>query len=375
MVTLTSIDPFAYWPGSRSGIAGIGKGRGKPESRGYVFHSNYVPLEPGVNVAEITFDSLVATTGLLSLRIYRNKADSQPAITEHAKTTVLLPSLAAAPRSIRIGFEAEEGAEYAFIGMVIGDCKAHAEGLTLLVGRNVNADDPNQLRSQFGRNRARSAIKLGSSHFPTLDYPVSQDFTLDQTREPAFERWTAHLPATDALTDRWEVAYILRSLEVYGRLEQGARGLGVCAAADPVGALADAEGCVTARVLCAPGETLAAALERGAPGDDGFGYDFLWSRRGVLDGLTSEEVLDAASAALTRLRPGGLAVLMVDATSNIRNGAGLDHHALARISLGLVAAGQIVAQIRHLRESGPPVDDGFTPFGIIVRKSTDLLSA
>ena len=364
-MTMQSLDPFGYWPSQRSRIRGVG-GPEKAEDRNYVFHSSYVPVPPGPAVAEIGFADLEAETGMISLRVFQHLATNVPAVTEHGKTTALLPSIAKTDRVVRVPFEALPDAQYAVTGYVFGECEARAKAIDIMIGpRATEAEDPLRARSLFGRLRARRVASLASSSSPSLAWPVSQGFSEDQTYEPDYARLTADLPAGTTPHARWETAYIVRVLEQYGRTEPGARGIGFAMASDPAARLIVAAGCAVTSVVLSPGETIADACTRALPGPDaGRGFDFVWTRSEVFGAGGSERVLGLIEELLERLRPGGLGIHLV------RTGGELDANALNRIGIGVAAMGHIVAQLRpaEVRDAPGPI-----PFGFVVRKSTDAI--
>ena len=360
-MTGQTLDPFGYWPAKRSRIRPLG-GSDKTDDADYVFHTSYVALSPGPSVAEVSFDELTAGTGMIAVRIFQHLASGNPAVTEQGKITALLPSIARTQRSIRVPFEALPGATYAVTGYVFAECDARAKGLDVtLRPRPTEADDPLRARSMFGRLKARFAAGLSAPDAATLQWPVSQGFTVAQTREPDFHRLTSEMSGALSAPERWELAYIVRVLEQYGRLEPGARGLALAAASDPAAAHAARSGCELRSVILAPGETLADACARHLPEpDEARGFDFAWTRSGVFGPADSARTIGLIEELLDRLRPGGLGIHMVSM------GDGIDRHALNRIALGIAALGHIVAQLRY-----PAADSGPVPFGVVFRKTTE----
>ena len=369
---LSPIDPFGFWPAQRSAIAGLG-GKEKPTDRSYVFHSPYVSVEPGRITVEVEFAGLEARSGMLLIRIYQNLSGT---VTERTRTTTLLPPLAVSTRPIRLPFLADAGADYAVLGHIIGDTDARATAVQVRIGRSLtDAIDPEQHRSQFGRNQARLQTRLSSDGTPSLAYPVSQGFTPCQLQGETFAKWDTQLSGDAPDVARWEAAYILQALEVYGRLTTGARGLGFGAPNDPVAAIAMRSGCVVTAAPLSPGETMEHALDRLSNDETAFGFDFLWSRSGALDGLRSAQILERIDSAFEHLKPGGLAILLLAVTPDQPSGAtiGLDANAIQRVAIGMIASGHIVAQLRIMPLIGP--SGAAQPFGLIVRKSTDQVNA
>lgn len=365
------LDPFGYWPTFRSRVVGLG-GDQEPNDLSYIFHTPYTAVDAGPAVATIAFDGLTAASGLIEVSIFQRHAEHTPQVTEQGKVGALLSTLARNGRSIRLPFEAISGADYAVIGLAFGECTARARSLAIAIGTRSRSDDLSRTRSQFGRLKARHATALASIERPSLRGPVSQGFSLAQIEEADFARWATRLASSDPAAVRWEAAYILRTLEAYGRLEPGARGLGLARDADPVTAIVDAAGCSTITVALRSGEEAVAALDRTFAGrSDGTGFDFLWTRGGVMDGLPSVRAETTVEDLLERLRPGGLAVCIFAAGDDTRADV-LDPNALNRLALSLVANGHIVAQLRHdHRANDQAKRDPVVPFGIVVRRAID----
>lgn len=364
MVSVQQLDPFGYWPAQRSRIRGLG-GPERSADANYVFHTPYVALPEGPSLATVSFDGLSADSGMVAVRVFQHLEGAAPPVTEQGKLTAVLPAIAKSGRPIRIPFRALAGAQYAITGYVFGECVAEAAGIDVAISpRDTDVDDPSSSRSMFGRLRARRVSALASGDAPTLSWPVSQGFTPDQLQEAEYQQLIDDRSPAVSPTERWEIAYIIRVLDVYGRLGDGARGLSIATGPDGAAALARKAGCDIATLI------VSGALDGGPIGAPdgasaaGAAYDFLWSRSDVLGDAGSARVLGAIEELLERVRPGGLVIQMVRLSETI------DRHAINRISLGLAALGHIVAQVRH----GETAGNG-TPFGIVVRKSTDDDSA
>jgi hypothetical protein len=370
-VTQKSLDPFGYWPTFRSRIVGLG-GADDPTDLSYIFHSPYTPVEPGPAVANVAFEGLAAAAGLIEVSVFQRHAEHTPQVTESGKVGALLSTVARTNRPIRVAFEAIPGAEYAVIGLAFGECRARARSVTLEIGARSQNDDLTRQRSQFGRLKARHATALASTERPSLRAPVSQGFSQAQTREEDFARWATRFAVDRPLISRWEAIYILRTLEIYGRLEPGARGLGFTRDVDHVGAVAESLGCSIVGVTLSPGEEIAAAIDRTlSDRADAAGFDFLWTRGGVLEGLGPVRAESTVTDLLDRLRPGGLAIYIFAAGNDTRDDV-FDSNALNRLALGLVADGHIVAQLRHdHKDDRSSSRDPIVPFGIVVRRTTE----
>lgn len=363
-MTAQSLDPFGYWPEQRSRIRPLG-GKGRSTDQNYVFHTPYADVPAGPAFAEVSFEGLAADAGMLAVRIFQHRPAGTPATTEQGKTTALLPSIAKTGRSIKVPFQALADARYAVTGYVFGECEAQAGAVRITVQpRPTEIDDPTKARSIFGRLKARHTASLADRHAPSLEWPVSQGFTIEQTREPAFAEFDEHLPRSASSAERWESAYILSVLEHYGRLQEGARGLALSRATDPAATIAARAGCAIRSVVLSPEESIADACARELPGAKGAGFDFIWARSDVLSAAGSTPALGMIDELFESLRPAGLLIQM------FRTGGETDRNAINRIILGVAAAGHIAAQVRH-----GDSDVTANPFGIIVRKSTEDVMA
>jgi hypothetical protein len=364
-MTGMTLDPFGYWPAQRSRVRPLG-GSEKPDDANYVFHTTYAALPAGQSVAEISFDALAAETGMIGVRIFQHLPSGIPAVTEQGKTTALLPSIAKTKRSIKVPFEALDGATYAVTGYVYGECEARATAIDVSIAPLPSgSEDPSRIRSMFGRLKARHVADLATASPPALSWPVSQGFTIEQTCEPDFARITSDLPAQLPAPERWENAYIIRVLEQYGRLDPGARGLALSMATDPAATHVAKAGGDVRSIILSPGESIADACARQLPaGAEARGFDYLWTRSDVFGAGGSARAIGMIEELLERLRPGGLGIHLV------RTGGEMDRDALNRVALGLAALGQIVAQLRY-----PAAGAGAIPFGFVVRKSTEDIIA
>jgi len=362
-MTSPAIDPFGYWPAKRSSIAGLG-GTEPADDQGYVFHSSYLPVAVGRTAVEIEFEELDAKSGLFSLRVFELRNGG---ITEAAQTTVLLPPLSLTPRPVRLPFQSREGAQYAFVGYVIGDCEASASAVRLTVAPSGGDEaDPEQGRSQFGRKQARRATRISTDGAPTLAYPVSQGFTERQLEEPDFAYWGSKLDAGQTPEQRWEAAYILRVLDVYGRLLPGAKGGAIATADDRVAPLVEQAGCAVTTAIVTDGQMLSSHLITMTTDWSNAAFDFIWAHSAALDGGGPDKLMELVDQILHWLKPGGLGIILRRWERSGEDG-GLDTNAIQKLALALVAAGHIVGQLRFAAESEAHAD---APFGLIVRAAT-----
>lgn len=348
------LNAFNYWPLTVSRIKGLGGAEASPDPS-YVFHTEYSAVGAGPRIARVKLNGLVAEAGTLTVRIFRYQEGAPVPVTMAGEATARLYNLAAAARAVVVDFPAEADATYAVGGFVFDHCDARANDVEVRIAPRRQL--PQQEPSRFGTRMARRVGLLTDNAAPSFAAPVSQGFSTAQLAENAFSDWAGVEPEDATPEARWEAAYILQVLRVYGRLQPEAAGLGVTAGADGVGEAARAAECRVTEIAvdAALGVTgtLAAARTEASPA----GFDFIWSRRAVWIGQPEAALREQLNELLALLAPGGLAVHCVPAEPE-----GLDRNALNRLALGFVADGHIVAELRH-------GGGGVRVFGLIVRKA------
>ena len=338
------LDPFAFWPGAKSRIEGLGGEALAPEPDA-VFHTSYTSFDPGPLTVDIVFAGLTATRGQMLLHAMAMPDDGTPPRAQ-ATTMVDLAELAAAESRHRLPVMVKNGHAYAFMARIVdGDTDAAATALTLQADQH--ADGP-----AFARKLAAAkAVVFGSrSNLSGLivDVPAtladvqSQMCTAAQFDEPDYDRWLA-LMHRDKHRHRkqWEYVWICRALETMGCLTEDARGLGFGCGIEPLPAVFAAHGIdVTATdlggkdrrakrwqetaqhllsvealsdpAICPP-DRFFARVEVGAvdmnavPATLG-GYDFCWSSCSLEHLGSLDAGLRFIELSLDTLKPGGVAV-------------------------------------------------------------------
>jgi len=386
-------DPFAFWPGRSSRVAGLGGGRvgqRADDDPGYVFHTAYHALPAGPVTGALRFRGLAADAGTLSVGV--NALAPDGSAERVSDRSFRLGELARADEPARFGFEALPDHRYAVLGNVYDPATACASGLDLTLecgGRTAEDAALADARAPMAARRhfRRAAAMLGDTP-ATLADPVSQTCTAAQFDEPEYARWLdrLHLPL-HRHRKQWEYVYILRALERYGALFDGARGLGFGVGREPLPALMAAMGClVTATDLdgadaratgwtgtdqhsggpdqlrrpdiCADAlfdERVAfRAVDMTRIPPDLTGYDFAWSSC-ALEHLGSIEAgLAFVRRSLECLRPGGIAVhttelnCVSDADTVTAGDTVLFRRRdLDRLAIELVSRGHGVAQLKY----------------------------
>lgn len=376
------VDAFGYVPLSASRIAGLGGDRAADDPH-YAFHTVYRAFEPGATRAVLRFDDLVAGVGELMVRVFSYAEARTNQVREEVSTTVFLREIAVSKRPFAIDFPAEPGIQYAIVGHIYSPTDARAAGLSIEIGHGEDESDDDAgspAESAFGQGKARRMFALRSVRPISFAFPVSQPFTAAQLTEDAFGEWRKRLPAGMAPPDQWEAGFILQTLQVYGRLQPGAHGLGFGPAGDPVGSLVRGMKCAVTIVEAASLDDVDAGVDRAtASGGRHAGFDFLWSRLTASTLGSDADIREFVSRTMDYLALGGLAVhifaAMPGASARAAPEEGwIDQNGIGKIALDSVARGHIVAQLKADRNPAlarvrtPPV-----PFGLIVRKSNDAI--
>lgn len=378
------LDPFAYVPEMASRIAGLG-GNDRPPEGDYAFHTPYVHVAEGIAHFRVHFGGLTATVGTLNLRVHMQTTGDPHARLATAER-VPFNRLVAMNGFYELRFEAFHGATYALYGGIVGDTDAAATGgLVVVLDRPA---DPNEIRTVAAeaRNTAYGGGALATPHLvstakPSLAAPVTQLATQAQLREAETRRWfrSDDRRRDVAPLDRWRSAYVLQAIEAYGFLQPGARGAGLdCRQEDVFAALA-AQGCSVDAVVPPDHEVggIEGASVRSASlvplASEIVNYDFLWT-----DALCSRlGTADAAARfieqSMLALRPGGLAVHVVEYDPTDQEYGVFRRGDVERVCLILISRGHDVAEFRVDETKVITDPDGRSACGIICRKA--VLSA
>jgi hypothetical protein len=427
-----TLDPFGFFEGATSRIAGLGGDQALPVAD-YAFHTAYTPLARGAARFVVQFTGLRATTGRLVVQVNM----ILPGSGAHARVVTIarlsLAALAAEGGVVEIACEGFAGSTYALLGTIVAETDAAADGLAITVEQG-GAGDP------FAEALARSrdgvfAIRADDPLTPlfdtgraTLAHPVSQPCTAAQFHEPAYEHWLARLQQPlFHHRKQWEFVYILQVLEACGMLRAGRRGLCFGVGREPLPALMASHGVYvvatdlpsdhgdmglwnasgqhgsTVTSLSYPtlcdDQTLARhvsyrAVDMTRIPEDLVDFDFTWSSCAYEHLGSIAAGLAFVARSVDCLRPGGVAVHTTELNLTSDDDT-LDHAAtvlfrrrdMERLALDLIAAGHSVAPIR-LDIGDTPLDQhvdvppyandphlkmaigryATTSFGIIVRR-------
>jgi hypothetical protein len=375
-----AVDPFAFFPDATSKIGGVG-GASRPPEPTYAFHTPYVLVARGARRFTIRFDGLLASRGSLLVRVHMTPPGGQAKIANSQRFQ--LADLATTGEC-EILFEGYSGCVYAIYAIVPDDTDATAKHISVVLDCAVGPEDDTvgnaplspaaDLVSDSGPIVGH--VRLSSLGKPTLADPVSQPFTLDQTRELSFLDWRRKTNASVPDSDLWKQLFVIQSLRRYGLLQPGAQGFGTLAGYDLLlGALETAGVLVSGPPDAGRGEDAIPARRSG-------GFDFSWDWIEPTD--TDWKIsLTRIEEGLKRIRMGGIAIVLFpfyafgEANVEPIDGA-MTVADVERLMLSLLARSEQVAQIKFAREAteiaakaqGSPNVASTIPFGMIVRRAS-----
>lgn len=238
--TAFSLDPFAFWPGARSRVDGLGGDAPAPQPDA-VFHTVYTSFDPGPLSVDLVFAQLAATRGSMLLHAMAQPDDGSPAKVQ-TNTLVDLTELAAAGGRYRLPVMVKPGHAYAFMARILND-DTDAQASALTVQTDQRADGPAFARKLAAAKSVVFGVRADSAGLvvdvsATLADVHSQMCTAAQFDEPDYDRWLG-LMHRDKHQHRkqWEYVWICRVLETMGCLAEGAYGLGFGCGVEPLPAL------------------------------------------------------------------------------------------------------------------------------------------
>ncbi len=432
-----SLDPFSFFAGIASRVTGLG-GNAPGHDPSYVFHTPYVRAARGHATFTVHFAGLAAKRGTLVLRVNMLPLDTGAHARLVTSERILLNRLVAQGGVASIRFEAFRDVSYAIYGTISDDVDVRADALTVTLDRPDDGSDYSGALAEsrstiFGSDSVRASSHLLSTDRATMADPVSQMCTSNQFDEPVYAEWAARLhEPVRRHRKQWEFVYILQSLQRYGMIQLGARGLGFGVGREPLPALLAAMGTRIVGTDLPPEHADSAMwLASGQHGlaidslrrpeicdeatfrqnvsfqpadmtdipDDLVNFDFCWSSCAYEHLGSINAGLQFVENSLQCLRPGGLAVHTTefnltsnDQTMDSGSTVIFRRRDMERLALGLISRGHEVAQIKldigdtpldqHI--DMPPYTDDVqlklllgryvtTSFGIIVRKAASPL--
>ena len=397
--TASSLDPFAFWPGVRSRITGLG-GPDDPSDADAVFHTAYIGFEPGPLSVDLVFAQLTATRGTMLLYVMALPDDGSDVKVQN-RTIVELADLAVTGGRYRLPVMVKRGHIYAFTARVLDDTDAAASALTLQTDQS--ADGPAFARKLAAARSTLFAPRADTSGLvveapATLATPRSQMCTAGQFDEPDYARWMGIMHREmHRHRKQWEYVWICRALEQWGMLRDGTRALGFGCGIEPLPAVFAAYGAnVTATdlgtedrrakrwqetsqhllsldvladpAICAPDlfaeRVEVAAVDMNAIPPSLTGYDFCWSSCSLEHLGSIDAGLRFIERSLDTLAPGGVAVhttelnLTSDSRTMTRGGTVLFRRRdIEKLARRMIAAGHEVLPITW--DQGDQPEDQF----------------
>jgi hypothetical protein len=375
------LNPFAFWPAYSSRLKTLG-GTEPCDDPDYVFHTLYAACGDGPIVMTVKASDLTAERGTLILRIHELPDGLGSSARQVAIAQVQMLDLIRGGGVATIGAHARHGHTYAALGHIYGDTVASASDLQVQVERRTPDPDAPDQPSDFTSTRIAATPAMVGTAPPSITGPTSQMCSAPQFRERVYADWAVHLGGSrkEMSLAQWERVYIARALDRYDMSRSGARGLAIGAANEPqlVNALA-ATGC---RMTVSIRPTHAGAvpvdnvlvLDPEEMPDTVRGFDFVFatSEQGVAGHW--KQRLSYIESILRCLKPGGLAIVLTDATAadETADAGLLVWPDIVRIGLTLLSRGHQVAQLRRdVRHPYFETDEAGierSVFGFIVRR-------
>lgn len=394
------LDPFTFFLGYRSAIKPLGGPVKGPDPK-YAFHTEYHEYRPGALIFQVTLHDLTVTYGELGIHLnaYVPGSGNNASLATAARFS--MTELSRTGGTFEVKIHAVKGVTYAIYGYLMDGTDAQAGAITIVVrelgvleaaGVPAEAFEP----TRFGNiDLQRPGNLIDDRRAPSFLDPVSQIMTQAQLSEDSFAALRDEIGQRDA-DDRmiWQQAFVLQALGRYGFLISGARGLclgeeGMDVISLLIGrnhaVVAGVDDICTARadhILLSQREMDFAKLP-----DDLRGFDFLWSI-GTADRMGgAREASLFVENAMRCLRPGGLAVHLMDLSIMDQRPANpavgrsaLYRQEIARIAVTLISRSHEVAQLnfgiagseaslgKRVSAIAEDISVPTIPFGLIARR-------
>lgn len=218
---MRTVDPFDYWRGHSSAIAGLGGLERSPDPR-YVFHTRYHDVRPGRARFVLRMGDVRASFGELSIRVHAWKPESDTNIALVSGTRLLLDGEQGADFTLPVHFASQKGVRYALYGYISEESDITAQ--TLEVSIDEAGDPalalPQPTVSVLALDRLSEETRPANAllHYGRVDIerPVSQSCTIGQlaalglsTREVRGEKGSSSIAS-------WSETLCLAALNAYG---------------------------------------------------------------------------------------------------------------------------------------------------------------
>ncbi len=230
---MRSVDPFSFFVGHESIIAGLGGSTPSSDGR-YCFHTNYLDVKPGRAVFHVTIHRPRATFGELNIRVMALPSGRDASVA--ASLVIDLEGVEAHDLHRGLRFLAVDGVKYALFGFVSDSADLKAEALDVAIeeigaahstAKAAVCGEATQPRLALSNLKSTSSTRrLLAERAPTPYFPFAQPMQNNgDTMNLLAKRWPlVGLDGSDTL-DHWSSCMALQTLEAVGLVVPSSRGL------------------------------------------------------------------------------------------------------------------------------------------------------
>lgn len=230
---MRSVDPFSFFVGHESIIAGLGGSTPSPDHR-YCFHTNYLDVKPGRAVFHVTIHRPRASFGELNIRVMALPTERDASVA--ASLAIDLEGVEAHDLHRGLRFLAVDGVKYALFGFVSDSADLKAEALDVALeelGKAHSHAKPALGTGAAQPRLARSDLKsisttrrLFAELAPAPDLPFAQPMQKSgDAMNLLATRWP-HVGMDGPNTlDHWSSCMALQMLELVGLIGPSSHGL------------------------------------------------------------------------------------------------------------------------------------------------------
>ncbi len=230
---MRTVDPFSFFVGHESIIAGLGGSTPSPDHR-YCFHTNYLDIVPGRAVFHLTIHRPRASFGELNIRVMALPSGRDATVA--ASLVIDLEGVEAHDLHRGLRFLAVDGVKYALFGFVNDSADLKAKALDVALeelgpaqlhakpAAGNEAAQPRLARSDL--NSTSSARRLLAEQVPTPDLPFAQPMQkYCDAMNLLATRWPLVGVEGSNTLDHWSSCMALQMLESVGLFVPASRGL------------------------------------------------------------------------------------------------------------------------------------------------------
>lgn len=230
---MRQVDPFSFFVGHESIIAGLGGSTPSPDRR-YCFHTNYLEVKPGRAVFHVTIRQPRATFGELNIRVMALPTGRDASVA--ASLVIALEGVEAHDLHRGLRFLAVDGVRYALFGFVSDSADLTAEALDVALeelgvahshAKTEASDDATQPRlARSDLQSIASARRLIAERAPAPDLPFAQPMQkYGDSMNSLATRWPLVQMDGSNTVDHWSSCMALQMLESVGLVMPASRGL------------------------------------------------------------------------------------------------------------------------------------------------------